>query len=216
MKKIIILILSISLLVLAACSGQAEPVPEAYEPEIVEEYIEEPVEVEPVVLEVEEPLEEEPQEEPEPEELPEEIVEEPVTEPVSEPAQSPQAESAPQQQAGVQTQVPPPAGSAAPQTQAPSASAQAAPSAGQTEAAPVQSEQPIQEQPPASPPPSATQPSGYASGEGTLVWLSQTGTSWHSINNCGRMNPANARQVTLESVRSNSRYSACRNCNPPR
>ena len=29
-----------------------------------------------------------------------------------------------------------------------------------------------------------------------LVWLSETGSKYHSINNCGTMNPDNARQVT--------------------
>lgn len=33
---------------------------------------------------------------------------------------------------------------------------------------------------------------------GMLVWLSATGSKYHSINNCGNMNPNNARQVTLE------------------
>lgn len=30
-----------------------------------------------------------------------------------------------------------------------------------------------------------------------MVWLSATGNKYHSINNCGNMNPKNARQVTL-------------------
>lgn len=35
-----------------------------------------------------------------------------------------------------------------------------------------------------------------------MVWLSETGEKYHSINNCGRMNPERARQVTLEEARS--------------
>lgn len=31
-----------------------------------------------------------------------------------------------------------------------------------------------------------------------LVWLSATGSKYHSIDHCGNMNPKNARQVTLE------------------
>ena len=48
---------------------------------------------------------------------------------------------------------------------------------------------------------------------GTMVWLSATGEKYHSINNCGRMNPNNARQVTLEEAKSS--YSACSKCDPP-
>ena len=35
-------------------------------------------------------------------------------------------------------------------------------------------------------------------GNSTLVWLSETGEKYHSINNCGRMNPDKAYQVTQE------------------
>lgn len=34
--------------------------------------------------------------------------------------------------------------------------------------------------------------------ESGYVWLSATGSKYHSINNCGNMNPNKARQVTLE------------------
>lgn len=44
----------------------------------------------------------------------------------------------------------------------------------------------------------------------TYVWLSATGTKYHKISNCGRMNPANARKVLLSSLANN--YSACSNC----
>jgi len=48
----------------------------------------------------------------------------------------------------------------------------------------------------------------------TMVWLSRTGTRWHSIDNCGTMNPLNARQVTLEYARSRG-FEPCRNCDAP-
>lgn len=53
---------------------------------------------------------------------------------------------------------------------------------------------------------------GYETTEptGQMVWLSATGEKYHSINNCGRMNPANARQVTLESAQNS--YERCSKC----
>jgi len=47
------------------------------------------------------------------------------------------------------------------------------------------------------------------------VWLSATGSSWHSINNCGRMNPDRATEVTLEEARRRGGLSPCSRCNPP-
>lgn len=44
-----------------------------------------------------------------------------------------------------------------------------------------------------------------------MVWLSATGDNYHSIPNCGRMNPDNASQVTKEQAES-SGYSACPKC----
>ncbi|MGL4742537.1 MAG: ComEC/Rec2 family competence protein [Sarcina sp.] len=38
--------------------------------------------------------------------------------------------------------------------------------------------------------------------QGKIVWLSATGSKYHSKNNCGRMNPDNARQVTIEEAKS--------------
>lgn len=46
-----------------------------------------------------------------------------------------------------------------------------------------------------------------------MVWLSATGTKYHSINNCGRMNPDNATQVTLEEAKNS--YGPCSKCGPP-
>ncbi|WAG61257.1 ComEC/Rec2 family competence protein [Clostridium estertheticum] len=51
------------------------------------------------------------------------------------------------------------------------------------------------------------------SNSGTMVWLSATGSKYHSINNCGKMNPNNARQVTLEEAKKS--YSPCSKCGPP-
>lgn len=45
---------------------------------------------------------------------------------------------------------------------------------------------------------------------GQMVWLSATGEKYHCINNCGRMNPNNARQVSLESIK--GQYQACTKC----
>ncbi|MGL5821178.1 MAG: MBL fold metallo-hydrolase [Sarcina sp.] len=37
--------------------------------------------------------------------------------------------------------------------------------------------------------------------QGKIVWLSATGSKYHTINNCGRMNPDNAKQVTIEEAK---------------
>ncbi len=46
---------------------------------------------------------------------------------------------------------------------------------------------------------------------GEMVWLSATGDKYHSINNCGRMNPNKARQVSLEYAL-NMNYQKCSKC----
>ena len=46
---------------------------------------------------------------------------------------------------------------------------------------------------------------------GTLVWLSATGEKFHNKNNCGRMNPEKASQVTFEEAVSRG-YEACEKC----
>jgi competence protein ComEC len=51
-------------------------------------------------------------------------------------------------------------------------------------------------------------------GETVMVWLSATGSKYHRINNCGRMNPNTAREVTLEEAKES--YEPCGVCNPPR
>lgn len=50
-----------------------------------------------------------------------------------------------------------------------------------------------------------------SSGGDTMVWLSATGEKYHSINNCGRMNPDNATQVTEEYAINNG-YGKCSKC----
>ena len=46
---------------------------------------------------------------------------------------------------------------------------------------------------------------------GEMVWLSETGSKYHSIPDCGRMNPNKARQVTKASAESQG-YDACSKC----
>ena len=48
-------------------------------------------------------------------------------------------------------------------------------------------------------------------GDGELVWLSATGEKYHSINNCGRMNPDKARQVSRSEAEAEG-YEACGKC----
>lgn len=43
------------------------------------------------------------------------------------------------------------------------------------------------------------------------VWLSATGSKYHSIPDCGNMNPDKARQVSLSEAQSRG-YEACKNC----
>lgn len=43
------------------------------------------------------------------------------------------------------------------------------------------------------------------------VWLSATGSKYHRIPNCGRMNPNKARQVSLEQAVAQG-YERCKNC----
>ena len=44
-----------------------------------------------------------------------------------------------------------------------------------------------------------------------MVWISATGSKYHRINNCGRMNPDNAKQVTKEQAVSMG-MEACKKC----
>lgn len=44
-----------------------------------------------------------------------------------------------------------------------------------------------------------------------MCWLSATGSKYHSINNCGRMNPNNARLVTIAEAERQG-YGRCKKC----
>lgn len=44
-----------------------------------------------------------------------------------------------------------------------------------------------------------------------MCWLLATGSKYHSINNCGRMNPNNARQVTIAEAERQG-YGRCKKC----
>ncbi len=46
---------------------------------------------------------------------------------------------------------------------------------------------------------------------GDKVWLSATGDKYHKINNCGKMNPNKARQVTLDEAKAAGK-TACKKC----
>lgn len=58
-----------------------------------------------------------------------------------------------------------------------------------------------------------TSSSGTANsgGSGEMVWLSATGSKYHRINNCGKMNPNKATQVTLEYAIQHG-FGACSKC----
>ena len=47
---------------------------------------------------------------------------------------------------------------------------------------------------------------------GEMVWLSETGKKYHSINNCGRMKASRARQISLKSAREKG-IAPCSKCN---
>lgn len=56
-------------------------------------------------------------------------------------------------------------------------------------------------------------PNPPSQNSGVMVWLSETGSKYHRINNCGKMNPNKARQVTLDEAKNG--YGPCSKCNPP-
>ena len=53
-----------------------------------------------------------------------------------------------------------------------------------------------------------------AATQAVMVWLSETGSRYHSKNDCGRMNPANARQVSLAQAKAQG-FDPCGTCRPP-
>ena len=54
------------------------------------------------------------------------------------------------------------------------------------------------------------QPADTSSG-GVMVWISETGSKYHNKNNCGRMNPNKAYQMSRESAEA-SGYDPCSKC----
>ena len=48
-----------------------------------------------------------------------------------------------------------------------------------------------------------------------MVWQSRTGTKYHSIPDCGKMNPANAIHITLEQAKARG-LTPCSLCDPPK
>ena len=65
-----------------------------------------------------------------------------------------------------------------------------------------QSESVIQPEPAPQPEPQPEPEPVPSVDEGILVWQSATGEKYHSINDCGRMNPDKARQITLAQAKS--------------
>lgn len=58
------------------------------------------------------------------------------------------------------------------------------------------------------------QSSSTAATSSSMVWISETGTHYHDIPNCGNMNPDKATQIPLETAR--LKYEWCEDCQPPR
>ena len=46
---------------------------------------------------------------------------------------------------------------------------------------------------------------------GNLVWISETGSKYHTVNDCGRMNPNKAYQMTEEQAEKQG-YEPCKKC----
>lgn len=84
-----------------------------------------------------------------------------------------------------------------PPTEAPTPAPTPAPTEPQTPA-PTEAPAPAPTQPQTQPPQTEAQQPPQEDHNTVMVWLSETGEKYHSINNCGRMNPAKAYQVTEE------------------
>ncbi len=83
-----------------------------------------------------------------------------------------------------------------------------------TQAAPTQTDAQAQTpstQPQTVAPTQAPQTEAPTQPVGNMVWLSATGSKYHSRNDCGNMNPSKARQVT-ESDAINQGYEKCKKC----
>ena len=58
---------------------------------------------------------------------------------------------------------------------------------------------------------STSEPAPVAVVSDIMVWQSETGSKYHSINNCGRMNPSKAIQIT-ETEAINRGLGQCSKC----
>lgn len=74
-------------------------------------------------------------------------------------------------------------------------------------------EQPVTEQPAVSDAPAVEQQPAAppTTGNDTTAWLSATGSKYHSINNCGNMNPDKAKQTTVSAAEA-AGYGRCSKC----
>ena len=222
MKRVISWLFVICLFVLlAACSGQMDAIPISDSIAQPMEYISANAEVDPIAITVEESQVEEPEydiieQDKLTEHIPQSLVLEPASPPLV-PSQPPVPEPISPPPTPAQPPVPEPVSPPSTPIQSPTPEPVAPPSAA---ASP-----PVVTPPPSAPtlPPLASpsleppaQPDPPADEVSMMVWLSATGTRWHSINNCGNMNPSRARQVSLESARNMSDFGPCRNRNPPR
>lgn len=74
-------------------------------------------------------------------------------------------------------------------------------------------EQPVAEQPAVSEMPAVEQQptTSPSTGNDTTAWLSATGSKYHSINNCGNMNPDKAKQTTVSAAEA-AGYGRCSKC----
>lgn len=50
--------------------------------------------------------------------------------------------------------------------------------------------------------------------QSAMVWESATGSKYHAIPNCGRMDPSRARQVTVDEAKADG-LEPCKKCHPP-
>ena len=61
--------------------------------------------------------------------------------------------------------------------------------------------------------PSTSLPSQDSTDSGDMVWISATGKKYHSVPDCGTMNPDTAKQITKSEAEAEG-LSACKICNP--
>jgi len=76
------------------------------------------------------------------------------------------------------------------------------PSTSMASGTPKQAESPAPSAPESAPAEPQEQPQEEPQNNEQMVWISETGSKYHSINNCGRMNPNKATQVTQSKAES--------------